>query len=37
MKVVFAVWTSSLAFGILFGIGYAVYQIITGHVPPIYI
>ena len=37
MKVVFVLWTSSLVVSLFFGIGYAVYQIIEGNIPPIYI
>lgn len=30
-------WAGSLGVTLLFGITYAVYQLVTGHVPPIYI
>ena len=33
----FSVWAGGLALSFVFGIAFAVYQIVTGNIPPIYI
>jgi hypothetical protein len=36
-NLIFSLWTGSLVLSFVFGIAFAVYQIVTGNIPPIYI